>query len=105
MAKPSASMIRMLIKKRSKQKPNNFYCFDKCRRDRGGRRRGAQGCRNYDIFREFRVLFMFVQLICIPLMSRPLIHRKYVERASRNRGSRGRGKKVQKIFYACIINT
>lgn len=98
MAKPSASMIRMLIKKRSKQKPNNFYCFDKCRRDQGGKRRGAQAGRNYDIFQEFRVLFMFVQLICIPLMSRPLIHGKYVERASWDRGSRGGGKRFKRYF-------
>lgn len=56
--------------------------------------------------RNSRVLFMFVQLICIPLMSRPVRSftteeimwkepKKFVERE----------KKVQKIFYACIINT
>jgi len=77
MPKPSPNMIRMLIIKKVQQKPNNFYCFDKCyggenaeSRNRDARSRGLGS----DIFQEFRVLFMFVQLICIPLMSRPVAH-------------------------------
>lgn len=38
----SPSMIRMLIteKRSQKQKPNNFYCFDKCQKETGREREG-----------------------------------------------------------------